>query len=225
MRKTLEISQERLRELFYYDPKYDQVYPLRWKVRRTSSVDRYTPPKNGEYARLRVDGAMYRVSRLVWVFHNGPIPEGLEIDHVDRNRLNNDVANLRIVTSCDNNRNRSIKGASRFRGIHWHKQNQQWRVWVRVNGPQLHIGYSRSEVTAAALYDAAMNYAFGPDHGHPTNESEGLLTPEHRVTLPDRTKARIDRILGKENVNTIPRDTYRDQAAQERSDGLQRMAA
>ena len=48
----------------------------------------------------------YNVHVLVWNFHYGIIPDGLCIDHIDRNRANNDIRNLRMVTHKENMNNR-----------------------------------------------------------------------------------------------------------------------
>jgi len=40
--------------------------------------------------------------RVLWEMANGPIPEGMQIDHIDRNRTNNDLTNLRLVDCADN---------------------------------------------------------------------------------------------------------------------------
>lgn len=47
------------------------------------------------------------VHRVIWEYHNGPIPDGLEIDHKDTNRDNNKIDNLRLVTSKENKENLS----------------------------------------------------------------------------------------------------------------------
>jgi hypothetical protein len=43
-----------------------------------------------------------RVHRVVWVCHNGPIPDGQEIDHIDMDKSNNNINNLRLVTHRQN---------------------------------------------------------------------------------------------------------------------------
>lgn len=43
--------------------------------------------------------------RIIWELHNGPIPEGMVIDHIDRNRSNNQLSNLRLVDYSQNSAN------------------------------------------------------------------------------------------------------------------------
>lgn len=47
----------------------------------------------------------YSVHRIVWEIHNGPVPAGYLVDHIDGNRMNNTVENLRLVTKAENARN------------------------------------------------------------------------------------------------------------------------
>ena len=47
----------------------------------------------------------YAVHRIIWIIHKGEIPEGMEVDHKDRNRANNYLGNLRLLTHSQNIRN------------------------------------------------------------------------------------------------------------------------
>ena len=59
--------------------------------------------------------------RVVWELNHGPIPEGLVIDHIDRNKRNNRIENLRLVTAQQNcyNRTRRLRKFTRRRGDQW----------------------------------------------------------------------------------------------------------
>lgn len=50
----------------------------------------------------------YVVARLIWIYHNGDIPEGMVIDHIDQNPLNNDISNLVMTTVKNNQRRRNV---------------------------------------------------------------------------------------------------------------------
>ena len=49
------------------------------------------------YRRYKIKGKTYKEHRLVWVFHNGPIPEGYDVHHKDGNKLNNKINNLEVI--------------------------------------------------------------------------------------------------------------------------------
>jgi hypothetical protein len=69
-----------------------------------------------------------------------------EIDHIDRNTLNNNVNNLRIVTSQQNKFNAVDKGYS------WRNDCKCWRVRITVNGKYVYSKYWKNEEDAAADY-------------------------------------------------------------------------
>lgn len=65
--------------------------------------------RNG-YIRLNINRHHYSAHRLVWEAFNGPIPEGMVIDHIDGNRKNNELINLRLVSQSDNMFNAQLNG-------------------------------------------------------------------------------------------------------------------
>lgn len=58
------------------------------------------------YSTLNLEGKMYQIHRVVWVLHNGSIPDQMVIDHIDGNRSNNSIKNLRCVTHSSNAKNK-----------------------------------------------------------------------------------------------------------------------
>lgn len=61
------------------------------------------------YIRVHVSGRLYYLHRLVWMFFNGEIADGFDIDHINRNRSDNRVTNLRLAKRYENSQN--ISGA------------------------------------------------------------------------------------------------------------------
>lgn len=83
-----------------------------------------------------------------------------EIDHIDRNKLNNNVSNLRWVSSQLNNRNRrkmdtynGIKTASKYKGVTWNKQKNHWRVNIYIDAKSIYLGSSKNEDEAGRMYN------------------------------------------------------------------------
>jgi hypothetical protein len=77
--------------------------------------------------------------------------DGLEGDHIDRDRLNNRRSNLRVIPKRAQQQNISTahRSSSIHRGVSWDKSENKWRVSVRHDGRQLHGGYFTSEDDAA----------------------------------------------------------------------------
>jgi len=88
-------------------------------------------------------------------------PQGLVVDHIDRDGLNNRLANLRVVPHKQNARNMGLSDAhtSGFKGVSWHKDQKRWRAYIRVDGRQIHLGTFDSVADARAAYrEASQKY-------------------------------------------------------------------
>ena len=68
------------------------------------------------------------------------------IDHVDRNRLNNSIENLRVVTNQENQWNQDCKG------YYFHKARGKYEAQIKVNGKVKYLGMFMTEQEAAAAY-------------------------------------------------------------------------
>lgn len=112
MLKPLEISQERVRDLFdcrdgrLYWKHREDVVGRGWNARWVGKEAGATPKYNG-YHNVKIDGVFYRRCRLVWIWHNGEIAAGQYVDHVNCDRGDDSIENLRICTSSQNSYNRS----------------------------------------------------------------------------------------------------------------------
>jgi hypothetical protein len=112
----------------------------------------------GEYA-VSNDKPRTRMHRLIV-----SAPPGVEVDHINGNKLDNRRANLRLATRRENGQNlRSRGGTSRYRGVSWHKASGKWRAGTRLAGKAYHLGCFTSEdeagAVAAAFFAAHMPYS------------------------------------------------------------------
>lgn len=66
----------------------------------------------------------------------------IEVDHINRNRLDNRKSNLRIVTKQDNMKNKSVykSNTSGVKGVKWNKNINKWQVQINHNGKRIHLG-------------------------------------------------------------------------------------
>ncbi len=85
-------------------------------------------------------------------------PNGYKcVDHIDHDKTNNCVTNLRWCSSSQNSMNRSkqANATSNYKGVSWHKQSQKWCAQISVDCKRKHIGLFESEVQAAVAYNNA----------------------------------------------------------------------
>lgn len=130
-------TQERLRELFTYsDGK------LFWKVRLNNRAP--VGSKAGSFNNynqrwyVRVDNKRYLEHRLIFMFFHGWVPE--EVDHIDNNRLNNSIENLRAASGSGNQRNkpRQCNNTSGFKNVR--RRLGKWQVEIKVDRKSICIG-------------------------------------------------------------------------------------
>ena len=86
----------------------------------------------------------------------------MEVDHIDRNPLNNHRINLRICTKAQNQQNcKGRGGTSKYKGVCWEKRRKKWRATIKNNGKQVHIGEFCDEKEAAKAYNKKALEFFG----------------------------------------------------------------
>lgn len=113
------------------------------------------------YLTIRVERRNYRAHRLAWFYVYREWPAG-QIDHINGDRADNRIANLRVVSHQQNQANRKTfrsPSTSQYRGVH--KRGSKWRAQIRINQRTRHIGTFASEEDAAAAYVAVAKEAFG----------------------------------------------------------------
>lgn len=144
---------ERLRALFYY-----QNGKLYNKVSRGSArkdtLAGYTAEDG--YRRVRIDGSYHYIHRLTWWLLTGKnVPDDLYIDHIDGDRQNNCIDNLRLATSLENqyNKARQSNGTSQFKGVWYDSVKGVWKASIRYKDKRQYIGQFDTELGAAVAYD------------------------------------------------------------------------
>ncbi|MBN1507285.1 MAG: HNH endonuclease [Sedimentisphaerales bacterium] len=89
-------------------------------------------------------------------------PKGKVVDHIDGNRLNNRMGNLRVCTQRQNLYNSRPKGrSSRYKGVCRDKDKKKWVVYVRHRGKDHYVGRFEVEIEAARAYDRKAFALFG----------------------------------------------------------------
>lgn len=142
-------TQQELHELFDYSVITGELY---WKKKTANriKIGDTVGTVRGMYKATRVAGTQFLVHRLIWVWVTGEDPGALFVDHVNEDKLCNAWHNLRLATNAQNMRN--IKGS---KGYYRTSKSNPWRVKIRVNGKQKHVGDFSTEAEAAAAYKEA----------------------------------------------------------------------
>ena len=86
-----------------------------------------------------------------------------QVDHIDRDPLNNCRENLRLATNSENQHNqlKHKDNASGFKGVSFYKRGRKWRAVITVNYKKIHLGYFDTPEAAAAAYDTAAQSLHG----------------------------------------------------------------
>ncbi len=85
------------------------------------------------------------------------------IDHIDNNKLNNNLSNLRFATTKENAQNKkvSINNTSGSKGVYWKKQTNKWGASIMIDGIQIHLGYFVNKEDAIQTRKIKANKVFG----------------------------------------------------------------
>lgn len=163
------LSQERLRELFDYDPVKGNLI---WKTRQLSefATERAgkiwnarfagtaagTLSQNG-YIQIRIQKKLYTSHRFIWVWCNGFLSKDSQIDHINGEKSDNRTCNLRLATKSQNQSNSKIPkdNTSGIKGVSWYKNAKKWVAKIGIFGKLKHLGYYENITDAAAAYAAA----------------------------------------------------------------------
>lgn len=113
------------------------------------------------YLHVSINSKLYKNHRIIWLMHNGTIPKF--IDHIDGNRLNNRIENLRSATHSQNMRNlkKPKTNTSGIKGVSWYKNKNKWRVSVTIYGKQKCFGYFEDIELAELVAEEARNKHHG----------------------------------------------------------------
>ena len=134
-----------LKELFYYKEGYLYHKYNKGKHKKDTIVGSVG---NHGYVTTMIKKQRYLIHRLIYAYHFGAEALiGFEIDHIDRDKTNNSIENLRLVKRSQNMHNTKAKGVS------FKKSNQKWVAQIQVNKKRKHLGYFNTEEEAINVYN------------------------------------------------------------------------
>lgn len=149
----MSVSADELWQIFEY--KEGALFWKKRMSRRVSIGDEAGCRRYDGYTLLKIRGESHRVHRLIFLMHHGYMPHF--IDHINGNRSDNRIENLRACSPLQNARNRCTQTVNKagFRGIRWVPEKKKFKARICVDRKQIHLGYYVTKEEAAAAYDSA----------------------------------------------------------------------
>ena len=164
---------DQLRQLFIYEPDTGRLI---WRERpremfkTASEFKRWNnrhagkdaggvsaKPSGYQQIQVRLNGKLWMAHRIAFAIYHGREPWP-EIDHIDRNPINNRIDNLREASRSLNEWNKTDprkNNNSGYLGVTWNKQREKWEAFIGIGGKQKHLGYHATPEQARAAYLAA----------------------------------------------------------------------
>lgn len=162
-------SCELLRSLFDYDEKTGIV------TNKTSTSNRIkvgdVVKGGGRYLRVGIKGKRYALHRLIWKMYYGETPD--EIDHINGDKHDNRLENLRNIAHHQNQKNTSLysHNTSGIMGVRWSERDRKWQSYIRVCSRLINLGLFKVKEDAIEARKRAENeYGFHPNHGRETTK-------------------------------------------------------
>lgn len=147
------ITQDRLKELFFYEPETGKFFVVKNRKGSSKKVGSVLGSKTkAGYVEADIDGKKYTLHRLAFLYMTGCFPDGF-VDHKNRDKSDNSWNNLRVVTHQQNTENNIAPrkhGSLGCRGVH--KYKNKYRAKIVSNSKQIHLGTFETMQEAANAY-------------------------------------------------------------------------
>ncbi|ECV1080054.1 hypothetical protein EBL29_21240 [Salmonella enterica subsp. enterica serovar Cerro] len=163
-----EIPIEEIKEFISYD---ELTGEMKW-IKSGRGITKGSPVakaklRNG-YMKVNFKMKSYLAHRVAYSFIHGPIPDGMEIDHINGIKDDNRISNLRLATRMQNSMNVAInhRNTSGVKGVAWDAGRSRWIASVSANGETFNIGRFKSIHAAERAVINARNKTNGEFSNH-----------------------------------------------------------
>jgi hypothetical protein len=114
------------------------------------------------YRSIKIDGFGVAAHRVAWCLSHGAWPE-FEIDHINCDKSDNRLENLRCATRHENQRNAPIAKNNRsgYKGVYWNKSLKKWVAQIKTGGKNSSLGGFKTAAEASAAYEIEARKLFG----------------------------------------------------------------
>lgn len=168
MGKWTHITQEYLFSILSYDKKtgifiWKHRYDVRdaWNDRYAGKVAGCINPSDG-YRYIAINKKLYPAHRLAWIYCFGKLPEN-NLDHINADKLDNRIDNLRIASITENswNTNKKNNNKTGMKGVSLHSYGHKWQSFIVVNKKRIYLGLFDCPAAASFAYQIAADTHFG----------------------------------------------------------------
>jgi len=123
---------------------------------RYAGTEAFTSPNTTGYKQGSVQGKLYMAHHVAWTIYHGYQADE-EIDHIDGDRMNNRILNLRAASRSENQHNKRIyrNNTSEFKGVSWLARDNLWRARIGIDGKRKRLGDFATIEEAAEAYAKA----------------------------------------------------------------------
>jgi hypothetical protein len=166
-------SIEYLRKPLRYEPETGKLFWLdcddmpKWWRTAWADKDAFTSLQTRGYRQGAINGKSLLAHRVAYAIYYAKWPED-EIDHINGNRQDNRIWNLRVVSRQENLQNCAIKSNNKSGvcGVYWDKRRRKWEARIGIGGRSIKLGHFSSLTDAKATRVAASkHYGFTDRHG------------------------------------------------------------
>jgi len=154
-------TQAQLKSILAYDPQTGLFQWIEKKGLRLPSRAAGSRDPRG-YIRIGYKGERYWAHRLAWLYVHGEFPPE-DVDHINRDRSDNRICNLRLASRNMNNGNTGKwrTNTSGYRGVSWDKRALKYECYIWKLDKKHHLGYYDDPKEAAAVYNMNARSYFG----------------------------------------------------------------
>ncbi len=146
-----------------------QIYDENWNI--INSFKNRTG-----YLMVRFGNKNKYIHRLVAISMIANLDNKKYVDHINHNKLDNRMENLRWCTGTENNRNngKSCKNTSGVKGVHWHIRSQKWQASVRIGDKKKYLGSFDNILDAKKAYQDKAKEIFGEFYYDDTDSDHSI---------------------------------------------------
>lgn len=150
--KTIPLTQNQV--ALVDDSDFEELSKTKWCAIRRN---------NGNFSAIKRKVENKKVTTVYMHRQITGAPKGFQVDHINHNTLDNRRCNLRICTNQQNNWNRASckNSSSKFKGVSYYKPSKKWIAQICIDDKRKNLGYYKSEIQAAKIYDAKAKELFG----------------------------------------------------------------